>query len=490
MASPTRRQPSFFAVLRQSNSRRRTPSENRRDLQAIVAVLMVGAGMVLGGGGTTNPATEVVLEVLAAMLMLGWSLIPQAPERPLSRWPHARWQLAIAALVLILPLVQLVPLPPSIWHALPGRGAEIASLSLVAQREAWMPWSVAPPQTLALLLALIPPLAMMWFVAALDNRGRTLVIRTIVLVALASVALGALQVAAPPGRAPTFYDYYHGGFVIGFQANKNAEVDVLLIGLLGTAALFAPLAARARRVGTGNAGSVLSSATIAFAVVSLVFLVGAVLTGSRGGILLIPATCLGALAIIGTRRKMARKGLAAIAASAIATLGLTAIALRNNAVLGKVFARFSAERDFRAELWTDTLYAARQVWPFGSGMGTFVQMMTPAERLEVLDQTVPVRAHNDYLELLLETGIFGPILIVLLTILLVTMATKAWTSQTVERNHIAFAVATFLVIAVHSLVDYPMRSMSLAILSGVAAGLLAPVVSRLSMPSPQASGPA
>ena len=466
MTFSNRRKTSLFSVVRQSNSRRRSPQENRQDLQQLLALILITAGLVLGGGGTTNPHTEVLLEGLVALLMLGWSLLPGTASRP-----GRGLLIAVTALVVAIPLAQLIPLPPAWWHALPGRETEIAALSLIGRKDAWMPWSVAPPQTLAVALALVPPLAAMWFVAALDERGRTATLRAVVALGFLSVVLGALQVAAPPGRAPTFYDYYHQGFVIGFQANKNAEVDVLLIALLGAAALYAPYLARKPRAVAAEA---VSPAMIAFASVVLVLLAGAVLTGSRGGILMLPAACLGAFAIAFSRSARSRTTLTAIAAGAL-SLGAAAVpALRDNAMVARVMARFTGERDFRFELWTDTLYAVHQTWPFGSGMGTFVQVMTPAERLEVLDETVPMRAHNDFLELLLESGICGPIVVGLLGVVLAVMAIKAWKSGNVPRQNILFAVATFLVIAVHSLVDYPMRSMSLAILVGVGAGLLVP----------------
>jgi O-antigen ligase len=107
-------------------------------------------------------------------------------------------------------------------------------------------------------------------------------------------------------------------------------------------------------------------------------------------------------------------------------------------------------------------------------MGSFIELMTPVERLEVVDPTLPSRAHNDYLEILLEGGIFGIALIAAITICLIVMALKSWKSGSVTRAHGRFAFAAFFIIAAHSLVDYPFRSMSLAMLVGAAAGLLAP----------------
>lgn len=462
MVMQNRKRPSLFNVLRQNNSRRRTPDENGNDIRNSVAIALIASGMVLGGGGSSNPLTEIVLQLIAALLMAVWCLAPGEAPRRISGWVPL-----VCALVVALPLIQLIPLPPSIWHALPGRDVEIASLSLVGRESAWMPWSVTPSRTLAAFLAMIPALAMMWFVASLDERGRNGVLRAIAVMALVSVVLGAFQLAAPTDKVPSFYSYIHRGYVIGFQANRNAEVDVLLIGVLAATALFAGRDTRSRQR---------ASAMIVYGAMVLVLLSGAVLSGSRGGILLIPATALFALLIVQPGGFFARRTLIGICAVALVGV-LAAWVLRDNAAIGKVAARFAADKDFRTELWTDTMYAIGQYWPFGGGMGSFVQLMTPVERLEVVDPTLPSRAHNDYLEILLEGGIFGVLLIVAIATCFILMALKSWKTGVVTRAHSRFAFAAFFIVAAHSLVDYPLRSMSLAMLVGAAAGLLAPSVS-------------
>lgn len=451
------KRPSLIKVLRQANSRRRTQDEAGTEIRIALAMLLVVAGLVLGGGGSSNPATEVLLQFMAAAMLLIWAFVPGHP----ARIPSAAFAVLVA-LVLAVPLLQLVPLPPSIWHTLPGREVELAALSLVGREQAWMPWSIAPAHTLAVLLAMVPALVLAGFVASLDHAGRTLVIRTIVVMAVVSVLLGTLQLAAPPGKTPTFYSYVHEGFVIGFQANKNAEVDVLLIGLLATAASYAVQSGRASGVGFTS-----------HAVIALILLLGAVLTGSRAGILLIPATMVLALLTVQRGSLFARRTLIAVLSTALVLLG-AAWLLRDNAMLARVAARFSADTDFRAELWTDTVYAIGQYWPVGGGMGTFVQLMTPAERLEVLDVTTPSRAHNDFLELVLEAGVVGPIALALIVALLVWMGWRSTRTGAVLPAHRLFAFAAFFIIAAHSLVDYPLRSMSLAMVLGVAAGLLVP----------------
>lgn len=454
---PRTRRSSPFSKLRHFRSRSPTADEIGRSRRATIAVLLIAAGMVLGGGGTSNPLTEVILQLVAALAFVAWALAPGQPARPV---PGSL--LVVALALLALPLLQLVPLPPGLWQALPGRELEREALALIGRTQSWMPLSMTPPQTLAVALALVPPLAIMLMVSALDAEGRAAVFCAIVVLGLVSALIGALQLATPFGRTLSFYEFIHRGWVIGFQASRNAEVDVLLICGLAATVLFA------RRAGPVPDWSRLGI----YGSVMVVLLFAAIMTGSRGGIVLIPAVLVFCLLMV-RRGSIAGRGTLLAVSSAMLVSVVAAWLLRDNAMLDRVANRFAADKDFRPELWTDTIFAIGQYWPFGGGMGSFVQLMTAVERLEVVDPSLPSRAHNDYLEIVLESGIIGPILIAVVAVVLALEAVRSWRMGGETRTGVQFALAAFFVVAAHSLVDYPMRSMSLAMLAGVAAGCLA-----------------
>ena len=251
-------------------------------------------------------------------------------------------------------------------------------------------------------------------------------------------------------------------------ANRNAQADVLLIGLVASAAALRVWSDRRR-----------TAVDVIFAAIAALLLLGCVLTGSRAGMAMIPVA-LAAAAIIWLpqriRGRAALLGLGAVLAAGAAGF----LVLRQTAAVGRSLERFASERDFRWELWQDTLYAIMQYWPFGSGIGSFKSVITAAERLEVVDPTSPVRAHNDYLELTLEGGVFGLMVLSFAAVWIGWMAIDAWRRRNpATRPQIVFAFAVMTIIALHSLVDYPLRSMALACLAGVAAGQLsAPSASR------------
>ena len=127
-----------------------------------------------------------------------------------------------------------------------------------------------------------------------------------------------------------------------------------------------------------------------------------------------------------------------------------------------------------------------QAWPFGVGVGGAQPALIAAERLEVLDPFVPNRVHNDYLELALEGGVFALALLAAIAATLVAAACRSWLARPQERHLTLLGIVILLVAALHSFVDYPLRSMALACLIGTGAGLLMSAPRRSAAEEPSA----
>ena len=418
--------------------------------------------MVLGGGGSPSPGTEVLVQLGFAAAVLAW-VWGSAGGGGQSQ-PVPMPLLWFGTALLVLPLVQLVPLPPAIWQSLPARELERATLALVGQEESWRPLSIAPAQTRAALLALIPAVGVMWAMSVLAPSGRRLVIHTIALLALAGALLGALQMTGGPD-AFRLYEKTHRGWLTAFHANRNAAADVLLIGTLALSAWFA----RSAR-SSGRSPRYLLPLFLAGQAVLVTALV---LTGSRTGIAL-------AFVILPFHWLMLRPGqdrwrkrsLFTAGAVAALVLAIFPMALGGNSRLARVAQRFDASSDARFPLWQDTLDAVAGYWPAGSGVGTFPAAFQPFESLAYLDPFFPNRAHNDYLEFLLEAGVLALPLLAGGLYALVVLARRAWKLSPQDHAAQLFAAGTLAIVALHSLVDYPLRNMAIACLAGVAAGLL------------------
>src|SRR5690606_27820250 len=79
------------------------------------AATYMGLAFALGGASQANDLYDLILR-LAAIPLLAWSLFRRA-----SRPATPRASLVLLLLLAALPTVQLIPLPPSLWAALPGR---------------------------------------------------------------------------------------------------------------------------------------------------------------------------------------------------------------------------------------------------------------------------------------------------------------------------------------------------------------------------------
>lgn len=417
--------------------------------------------LILGGGGSPAAFSELLCQLLAAVAAVAWVWLggPAAVR-------GNRALLSVIALIAAVPAIQLIPLPAGLWQSLPGRDLLGETLGLVGARSGWHPLTLAPQRTLEALLSLLPPLLAMLMAASLTFFERQNLLKILAGFALLSIAVGAAQMASGGTGIFHFYDGATPGVLYGFQANRNAQADVLLIGLLAAVAAWHASAVTSRAA-TGMLGACV-----------LLILLGAALTGSRTGIALAPVAAAWCLLLQPWRlppdSPVRRPWV--IAFSGLALAGLT-LAIAQSRSFERVVSRFDFAGEYRPDIWRDTLFAIGQYWPVGSGVGTFTRVIGPAERLEAIGPALPNRAHNEYLELLLEAGLPGAVAW-LVVILLVGLA--AWRALRQNRTgpglpQAVFAAGTLTIVSLHSLVDYPLRSMALAGLVGVAAAfVLAP----------------
>lgn len=429
----------------------------------LCAIILVGAAVMLGGGGSPAPLPEMALEIVAAALFATW--VCCSPPRIVSLTPLG-W--TILAALLGLPLLQLIPLPPIVWHAFPGRQIEQAALNLIGQQGSWRPISVSPARTLASLLAAIVPAIMFVMVSMLGRNGRTAAVGAVAGASLLGLMVGAAQMAGGEGGYFRFY-VPDANYLSGFQANHNSTADVLLIGMVAFVAVVRDWAERRNTVRMAPLLGIV-------AVFTILFSIGVVLTASRTGIALLPIGWIAVAAICKPWLKFSRKSASLTVVAAAAFFALAGAFLFSSGAVWRVAGRFHFENEFRPELWRDAWFVARQYFPIGAGVGTLVPVFIAIERLEVVDATAPNRAHNEFLEMLVESGAFGIVIWTVIGLFLVRRAAKLLRAPgELTVAQIYFAVAAVAVIALHSQVDYPLRSMSLATLAALAIGLLMPL---------------
>lgn len=157
--------------------------------------------MALGGGGSPSPWPELSLQVLTALVFGCWLHRQPGALAPI---PVGAWWLA--GLVIAPHLLQLIPLPPAIWHALPGRSTEVAALELIGAEQQWKPLSLSPARTLASLLCALPALALMLLTTTLGTAERWRLIGLVAIAGVITLFLGAAQIKGEAGSPLRFYN--------------------------------------------------------------------------------------------------------------------------------------------------------------------------------------------------------------------------------------------------------------------------------------------
>jgi hypothetical protein len=129
--------------------------------------------------------------------------------------------------------------------------------------------------------------------------------------------------------------------------------------------------------------------------------------------------------------------------------------------------------------------------PFGSGMGTFVPVYAMFERPgDVLANVYANRAHNDLLELWLESGVLGIALMGIFAAWFIAVSLKIWRRSpegagTIDASLARAATLIILLLVAHSFVDYPLRTGAMMAIMAFACALLI-----VPPPTPQGEVPA
>src|SRR4051794_3244603 len=260
--------------------------------------------LFLGGSGQGVWAN--MLLQLVGLALIAWAALTRAEHESTS---EQRQLLGCVLLALLVVAVQLIPLPPAIWASLGGRAAISDGYRTLGLSPPWLPLSVAPYSTLASLLALIPPLAMLVATMCLGAR-RLWLVMALVIGLLAGIILGALQVSTPDPASSPWYLYADTnlGAATGFFANANHMATLLVATLPFLAAILASARAEGGNVQRYSAAVALVGGAV------LVIAVGIALNGSLAGAGLAVPVFLASLSIVFRRGRRALRRLLPVSA--------------------------------------------------------------------------------------------------------------------------------------------------------------------------------
>ena len=398
-------------------------------LSVFMAVAWFGGGPTVDVGSTDE---WLMLLALPLVALAGALLLFQLPA---SRF--VRSALLLALLVPVIPMLQLLPLPESMWewssvHRLVAADLRIAGIEPISY-----PWTMWPESTIRALLALLPALAC--FVGALalgDAPNRRLVPLLLGLI-LANLAFGLFQVGLPPNSAMRLYTD-NGSGIGGVLVNGNHQGTALIVGMLLALGMWAR--ERVRRRDDGQRQGLVA---IGYAAVSLVCLVAVALTGSSAAMLI------------------------AIMAYAIAVAALLVLGLLS----AQGWLNLEQTDAVRYELAREATALGLGHAPFGSGAGTFVDSFAQSASPLFQRGEYVNHAHNEFAQWWFEAGWLG---LLLMGLVLGLVAASGWRLMRGRRRD-PVAIACWLAVVTmlaHSWVDFPLRTISLMSLAAFMCGFV------------------
>jgi hypothetical protein len=422
--------------------------------------------MLFGGAGGYGWSDAVVQ--IAALPLLAWALFKLAPPQ---LGPGGRWAIGLLCAMLAWPLLQLIPLPPSLWSGLPGR-AEIASAYEAAGITLpWLPISLYPRATWFALLSLVPATAVFLAMLSLEQRSRRILILLMFIVVFASAVLDLLQVVGGEGSPLRFYEFTNPDRAVGFFANGNHNA-AFLYSAIPFATAWAIGLVRDRRWNRAVGLALLM-------LLILTIIMGISLTRSRAGMGLLFVAGLSGL-LLAWRHDRGQSGRRLLRI----TIGANLVALLLAFQFGFVgfMQRVEQSGSFEDIRWPAAQVTARAAianLPFGSGFGTFVPIYEKFAPRTLLNDRLLNHAHDDWLELWLTGGFPAIVLAAGFLAWFAASTFRVWSGSRPEAPVLDLALAqaasiVIVLLLLHSVVDYPLRMVALSVLFAIACAYLIP----------------
>jgi len=426
--------------------------------QFALAGLTLCAAVVLGGGQGTLGDSLVQLLALALIALALWRHHSDA----VAQLPAWAW---IAAVPLLLPLLQLLPLPDALW-GWPAERSRIAGEWAASGIEPVTRLGLVPIGAERALAWMLPAVAMFLTGLQLSSRRRGVLAAVFVVMACITAVLGLAQLAGGSDSPLRFYEITNTGSAVGFFANRNHHASFMAMALPFVLVGTVWWMSERREADASQALWLVAGIGLAALLMAGIFI-----ANSRAGLAL---GLLGLALALPTALSLRRgAGVRRVLALAI-VVGLA---------LGLQFGLLDVAQQFQRDPLQDdrfrttplVLEAARQHAPLGSGLGSFRQVFETHEG-KVTNPEYVNHAHNDAAELWLTGGWLTLVLAVPLAGAFAWAGWSAWrpggsgTRGGKALRQVAWTA--LLLVLLHSLVDYPLRTTAHLALFGLLAAFL------------------
>lgn len=420
---------------------------------------VLAASLFFGGGARRDTLGDLI-PILMSCVLIGVAY-PLA-RRPLAEAPLFR--AVIFALIFVI-LLQFVPLPPVLWGALPGRAGLYETYVQSGVAPPWAALATRPFDAARSALSILPGLALCFSTICCDDSERRKLIMIVLGVAIISTPIGILQILGGQSSPLYFFDVTNWGVAVGFFANRNHFAALLYCALPFTVAIFA-----LNKQMFGVSLWILGAATV------FVLVLGLALSGSRSAVLL------GGAAIVASGVYVARTEVLALIKGRLSWIGIALIVslslpLAMGVGLLAILRRFDAEDILDDSRWTFLQVswdAFKSHFPTGAGLGSFERIYQLYEPAENVISLIVNHVHNDWLELALELGILGTLVAAPFICWWALAVVRFLSVKDVEGSLARAALTVIGLLAVHSIWDYPLRTVALSALFGLCCGLTFP----------------
>lgn len=460
-------------------ARRRVKRSRNGGTRGLEPRFLITAGLLivcaLGGGASQTEVLSLLYVYPAAILAIAALIVlpaqrsaAQAADLAALRIPF----LLLGALALLM-IIQLIPLPPGVWSALPGQGELAHAMTRAGIPIGWRPIALVPEMALASTFDLFVPFTILLGFAGLTEAQQARLVEILLAIGIASAVLAVLQISGPSDGPAYIYRRSTLATANGLFANRNHQSVFLAmqLPLLRIWAILAPPTAQARRFRYAAAG-----------VLALFYVPLILMTGSRAGLLagilgLAAAAALAPWWRPGERPSPRRLavGVAILGGVPLILGGLT-IWLGRALTVDRLKGMQDGEIDLRFSNAGTTWQMMRDYFPFGSGFGNFDRLFRIYEPYAALHRNFFNHAHNDVLEIVIAGGFVGALIALGWLVWIGFHALAAWRRPVMDYAPLlrarAGAVMLFLVVAA-SLVDYPLRTPLMAAVAALCTGWLA-----------------
>jgi O-antigen ligase len=430
-------------------------------LLLIVACALFATSFVTGGSSQETGAGAIVSQLLAIPVLLYALTLAVRRGRIQSAWPGV----AVLALVVLVPLLQLLPVSHQVWELPALRLRLQQDLAAAGVTGLNYSWSLAPAATKRAVMSLLPASALFLSALAMNREALRGFLWLAIALSMLSLLLAIAQLGLPQDSILNPYPDYAPAMG-GIFANRNHQADVLAVALVLCIAMAIDERRRIRRgVGSGTRIFVLSTLAVLFAV-------SLPLVGSRAGIVIAILATVAIVAGCGSielERLRSSWRTRLIFLAALAFLGLGTYGALHWMQVDAVDAVYGT----RGELAKQSLILGFGSAPLGSGVGSFVPLFEQESDISLLQNAYVNHAHNEYVQWWLEAGAFAIVCMIaaILALLHGLRRLAGLRSKSGLRISGTAAFVGIVAMLVHCWVDYPLRTPALLAMFGLLAGV-------------------